>query len=227
MDAFEDFIIDTPYSLTEDDKMAINKASPDQKDGEHWKKDCLDDFKKRFRKYMLRKQHYRCAYCRLEIHDNEANAEIEHIVPKNLKPDWMYEPFNLCLSCKLCNTKKGHTKKILIDEEIKVLPKEKDAYLLVHPHLSRYSEHIELIDGIIYQGKTKEGLYTIWLCELDRYEVAAARAMKLIEHDHGMNRYTRILLMMQDENNKKLINNVDAFIERINDRIGEFINQAN
>ena len=123
MDDIEDFIITESYNVTEEDELAFHQASPDKKDKDHWDKGCLDGFKKRFRDDMLIKQNYICSYCRLDLHSNEATPEIDHIVPKSEKPDWMYEPFNLCMSCKMCNTKKN-TKEVLRDNTVADLPYE-------------------------------------------------------------------------------------------------------
>ncbi len=217
MKVTEDFIIDHPYELTVEDLMAIEEASPEEKDKDDWEKKCLNDFKGRFRRDMLPKQNYRCAYCRLELHTNEVTPEIEHIVPKNLKPNWMYEPFNLCLSCKLCNTKKGHRKKTLVDESVEEVPHDAGAYKLIHPYLDRYSENIEFVGDILYRGISDKGRYTIWLCELNRYEVAAARAMELIKQ--GAIDETRTILMLTDEDNQKLVDDLDVFLEDIRNRI--------
>lgn len=216
MNKFEDFIIDKPYELTADDKEAIKKASPDEKKGEHWKDPCLDGFKKNIRTYYKKKQNECCAYCRTEIQDNQASPEIEHIIPKDLKADWMYMPFNLCLSCKLCNTKKGHTKPVLKDDSLTDLPTTSDQYLLIHPHLDKYSDNIELVDGILYKGISDKGVHTIYLCELDRYELAAARASEVLKRDADS--ITRFLLLVSDANNQKLLNNLDAFLEKIKGR---------
>lgn len=143
--------------------------------------------------------------------------EIEHIVPKSLKPNWMYEPFNLCLSCKLCNTKKGHRKKTLVDESVEGIPRDTKAYKMIHPHLDRYSENIEFVGDILYRGISDKGRYTISLCELNRYEVAAARAMELIKQ--GAIDETRTILMMTDEINQKLVDDLDVFLEDIKNRI--------
>lgn len=53
--------------------------------------------------------------------------------------------------------------------------------------------------------------------ELNRYEVAAARAMELIKL--GAIDETRTILMMTDENNQKLIDDLDVFLENIKNRI--------
>jgi uncharacterized protein (TIGR02646 family) len=220
MKQIEDFVIDHPYEMTMDDISVIDEASPDVKDKDHWEKDCLKDFKRRFRAKMLPKQNYRCAYCRLELHPNEATPEIEHIVPKSLKPNWMYEPFNLCLSCKLCNTKKGHVKKTLEDESLEEMPRDSESYKMIHPHLDKYSDNIEFVGDILYKGISKKGRYTIWLCELNRYEVAAARAMELIKQ--GAIDETRTIFLLTDSNNQTLVDDLYAFLDDIKNRIRIF-----
>ena len=220
MNKFEDFIIDKAYELTTEDEEAIQKASPSMKDGKHWTKPCLVGFKQNIKDYLKKKQNEYCAYCRMELHDNEASPEIEHIVPKKLKADWMYIPFNLCLSCKLCNTKKGHVKPVLRNNSVTDLPTTSDQYLLIHPHLDKYSDNIELVDGILYKGITDKGVHTIYLCELDRYELAAARASEVLKKDADS--ITRFLLLVSDANNKKLLNNLDSFVEKIKERAKKY-----
>lgn len=220
MKATEDFVIDHPYELTGEDRRIIGEASPGLKDKDHWEKDCLKGFKRRFRKDMLPKQNYRCAYCRLKLHSNEVTPEIEHIVPKNLKPDWMYEPFNLCLSCKLCNTKKGHVKKTLVDESVETLPRDSESYKMIHPHLDRYSENIEFVGDVLYRGISDKGKYTISLCELNRYEVAAARAMELIKQ--SVIDETKIILLLTEKGNELLVDDMNDFLEDIKNRIRVF-----
>ena len=217
MKVTEDFVIDHPYELTGDDIQAIGEASPEAKDKDHWEKDCLKEFKRRLRASMLPKQNYRCAYCRLELHPNEITPEIEHIVPKSLKPNWMYEQFNLCLSCKLCNTKKGHVKKTLVDESVDVMPRDSESYEMIHPHLDKYSENIEFVGDVLYRGISEKGKYTIWLCELNRYEVAAARAMELIRQ--SVINETKIILMLMEKGNEALVDDMNDFLEDIKERI--------
>lgn len=217
MKVTEDFVITHPYELTGEDLQAIEEASPGEKDKDDWEKKCLNDFKRKIRRDMLPKQNYRCAYCRQELHPNEVSPEIEHIVPKSLKPNWMYEPFNLCLSCKICNTKKGYRKETLVDDSVEEMPHDTRAYKMIHPHLDKYSENIEFVGDILYRGITDKGRYTIYLCELDRYEVAAARAMELIKQ--GAIDETRTILLLSDTENQGLINKLDDFLEDIKNRI--------
>lgn len=220
MNKFEDFVIDSPYQNTESDKEGIAKASPNGNHKEDWASNHLDDYKKHLRDYLREKQHSRCAYCRLRIHENEATAEIEHIVPKDKKPEWMYDAFNLCLSCKLCNTKKGHVKKIIVDDNVVSLPKDSKSYLLIHPYLDHYSEHIEFVEKVLYKGLTEKGRYTIKLCNLNRYELAVERADQAIIHDASS--YGGLMLALVDENHKILVDKVDRLMEGIRKRIKEY-----
>ena len=227
MDEIEDFIIDKPYELTEEDKKAIHKASPKKKDDSHWKKACLSGFKTRFRDYMKPKQNYCCAFCRLDLHSNEATPEIEHIVGKDDFPDWMYEPFNLCLSCKLCNTKKS-TKKVLVDESVTRLPHDSSAYLIVHPYLDKYSDYIEIVGNVLYRGKDGirgKGYNTIEKYALDRYEVALARAMQYILYNGVGNEYTKFLILVEAPENKKLIREekFEDFQKELKERIQVYL----
>lgn len=224
MDDVEDFIISEPYALTDDDRKAIEKASPGEKNGQHWMNPCLDEFKKRFRDDMLLKQNYMCAYCRLKLHPNEATPEIEHIVDKGGHPDWMYEPFNLCLSCKICNTKKNR-KNVLKDVAVAALPTDSEAYLLIHPHLDKYSDYIEFVGDVLYKPKgdgDSKGANTIKFCELNRLEVAIARADKYIDkHGIGQPCVDFLLQMMGNPMNKKLIKADEAenFTAKLQEKI--------
>lgn len=225
MNKLEDFKIVRPYTLTADDVNAIHLASPGVNDKDDWAKPELDGMKERLREYLREQQNGRCAYCRLKLHENVATSEIEHIVPKSKKPQWMYEPFNLCLSCKLCNSIKGYRKKILENraDSASTLPRSSSDYKWIHPYLDIYSEHIELVDGVLYRGKTKKGKYTIWLCGLDRYQVAAERADVLISRN--VNNYVRIMLLISNPDNAQYVKNIDVLKERIERMIEEYMEE--
>lgn len=220
MNRFEDFVIDQPYQKNGSDLACISAASPNGNHSGDWESHYLETFKTNIREYLRKKQNGRCAYCRLRIHDNEAQAEIEHIVPKQKKAEWMYDTFNLCLSCKSCNTKKGYQKEIIEDNEVTQLPRDSSSYLIIHPYLDQYSQHIELVEEVLYKGLTDKGRYTIELCKLNRFELAAARAEGVIEHDSTL--YSKWMLLLVNEENQRLIDNVDKLIKRISELIDEY-----
>ena len=215
----DDFVIDAPYEITPEDATLISQASPFDNNSEDWEKTCLSGFKDRIRRYYLKKQNRRCAYCRTVIRISQASSEIEHIVPKSFNPRWMYEPFNLCLSCKICNTKKS-TKSVLDTDESQKLPKLSEEYLLVHPHIDKYSEHIRIIEDVLYEGLTEKGQDTIRICELDRYELAADRAEDILKSERPLSE--RFLLSLVQHQGHCLVNVYSEFEERVHELFQEY-----
>lgn len=219
MNEKEDFIIDEVYPIEAMDEALINKASPDVKKSTDWNKHCLVAYKQRVRDFYLKKQHRYCAYCRTKIKTSQAQAEIEHIVSKSNKPAWMYNPFNLCVSCKSCNTKKNN-KKILARNYGEELPKQSTDYKIVHPHLDRYSQHINILDRIFYVGISDKGKNTINTCALDRYELAADRAEEIIRNEGDI--LEKIMLTLLEKREKPLLNIENKFLDRIKEMISEY-----
>lgn len=215
----EDFIIANPYQKTADDEALIRQASPGIKRSTDWEKDCLREYKTRVRDYYRIIQKRRCAYCRTVVRTSQAPAEIEHIIPKSQNPQWMYEPFNQCMSCKSCNTKKS-TKNVLSDQNVTVFPLQSADYILVHPHIDRYSQHINIIEGILYQGLTVKGSDTIRICGLNRYELAADRAEDKIKEEKSLDE--QALLSLVKHIGKPLVNVYAKFQERIHEICEEF-----
>src|SRR4029079_15736835 len=55
---------------------------------------------------LLDETHEKCAYCESAFR-HVTHGDIEHITPKNGRPDLTYEWTNLTLACDVCNTSKG------------------------------------------------------------------------------------------------------------------------
>lgn len=219
MNALEDFIIQRPYLKTNEDEDLINQASPGVNHHRDWEKKCLSPFKERARDHYRIQQNRRCAYCRTIIKSSQSSPEVEHIVHKSSRSDWMYETFNLCVSCKSCNTKK-HTKNVLRNKHVINLPHKSTSYLIVHPHIDQYSSHIEIVDDILYKGLTTKGRNTIQICGLDRYELAADRAEEKIKTEG--HEYERVILELISRMRKPLVNVLDKFEERIHEICEEY-----
>lgn len=219
MKTIEDFLIDSPYVRNDFDNALITQASPKENHADDWEKSCLSEYKKRERDYYFKKQNRRCAYCRTIIKTSQASPEIEHIVHKSGRPEWMYESFNHCISCKMCNTKKG-IKNVLSNDVVTDLPRQSAGYLLVHPHIDRYSQHINIIKGILYEGLTEKGRETIRICELDRYELAADRAEDNIMEEKSLDE--QALLALVKHSGKPLVNVYKKFEERIHEICEEY-----
>ncbi len=221
MNEFDDFIIESPYILTETDKLAIAQASPNGNNYKDWEKSCLADFKDRIRAYYKKKQYRRCAYCRTIVHESQASAEVEHIVPKSKREGWMYKTFNMCYSCKLCNANKGYQKPILANEDVEDLPHDSIEYLLIHPHIDRYSEHIEIVGNILYKGISDKGKNTISICGLNRYGLAAERAEDVIRIK-GSKYEGYLLALVEADENRFLVDVISKYKESIHNICEEY-----
>lgn len=98
-------------------KKHINKLRP-LKGGE-WDFDDeeISNIKKLIRVQLMKHQDAKCAYCGLAF-DGTSRAEIEHIAPKGGKKrpkytTFTFTPYNLVLSCHLCNSP--------VKKEVKIL----------------------------------------------------------------------------------------------------------
>jgi len=140
---------------------------------------------------LLELQNSRCVYCQSIIEVNENGyRELEHVLPKKESkgctiakgtsndfkkrrstlgyPEFTYEPRNLAISCKQCNTKKG-TYDPLRDRSAKrplvKYPGVKEIEWF-HPHYQKYSEHILLDENFLFAEVTPEGGRVIEVCGL-------------------------------------------------------------
>ena len=185
MTEFEDFVVQEPYQPTDEEKEAISELEKNGLMPKDWNsgKVGIESFKDHIREHMYEEQNYRCAYCRIELPIACCNLQREHIVPKTPHPKWMFEPRNLCFACDKCNNYKNDAE-VLSNPYIEDYPITSGDFLIVNPFLDKYSNHIELKEGIIYVGKTVKGRFTIETCHLFRVDLALERAkQKMKEED--------------------------------------------
>lgn len=139
----------------------------------------LKHLKKDIRSHLTKQQDYFCPYCNYPILSNNGNNwDIDHVIPKSLNPRFLFEPNNLVLSCKDCNTIKNN-KNTYYNSRVKVLkkyPNKAQSFLIIHPFLDPedYSHHIYKVPigdshFHIFYGKTPKGSKTIELCNLHRF----------------------------------------------------------
>lgn len=214
-----DFVIQSPYTLTSDDTKAIEKASNGNPQKEDWEKSTLEDFKGRVRQHYRDQQNDRCAYCRMDISTATSYFPIEHIVPKSLHPEWMYETLNLCVACANCNSAKNN-QEVLSNQDTTILPTESSGYIIIHPHYDRYFDHIEIVDGLLYKGLTPKGTKTIEICNLTRIGLLTERAKQLITKEQEKFRYSKLLITytqnsMWIADTDKLLKEIQELMERL------------
>ncbi|WP_175883719.1 HNH endonuclease [Burkholderia sp. BCC0044] len=136
----------------------------------------IQEVRKEIREHYLGEQSYRCAYCRIEKKEKHGMVwDVEHILPKSLYPKFVFEPENLCLACKECNTPKDDCD-VLNGEAAKrsAFPNKSGDYRIVHPHYDIYSDHFEVsvVGGrrryrILNKGKAR---FTYMVCDLSRFD---------------------------------------------------------
>ena len=207
-----DFVITSPYAMTSADIKAVSKASKGKPQKEDWENSSLKAFKDRVRQYYRQQQNRKCVYCRMDVSSATGYFHIEHIVPKSVHPEWMYEPFNLCLACPQCNSAKN-IQEVLDNTDITDLPTESSDYLIIHPHIDRYFDNIEIVDGLLYKGLTKKGEYTIKLCNLTRPELLSERARVFIQQEQEPDSYSKLLITYI--HNFRWIGDMDNLLDEI------------
>ncbi len=142
-----------------------------------WEKNDNDtkDLKNKLSEYTLIQQKCKCAYCEELI---TGGAQLDHIVPKKLHPEFCYEPKNLLTSCSVCNMyikNAGDTVKSPIIGRY-----EKNEFLIVHPYFNDPNVHIKYIneDRVVIDTNrcTDLGKATINFFRLNDYPAYCKRA---------------------------------------------------
>jgi len=223
----EDFMVAEPYRPTEDEKQAIAKLEAKGLKAKNWdsKRKFIKSFKENLREDMYEKQNELCAFCRIHVPLSCVPMHREHIVYKDEHPQWMFLPENLCIACPLCNEFKGTTE-VLANPNTKTYPRNGSGFKIIHPLYDRYSEHVDLIGGILYRGKTDKGRFTIATCHLYRVKLAEERVTQLkIEENKGTIIAGLMKLLSQSEmyvdDNKKFIQRVTKIVDSYKQKLVE------
>lgn len=154
--------IQNQFNLTDEDKLLISNNYSVHTD---WDKQIFQDLKSRIRDHLRNQQSNLCCYCKRVLSFDPGSTDIEHILPKSKFPQFAFEPLNLALSCPVCNNHKSF-KPVLHKENITRYPKVRNNFTIVHAHYDNYSEHINIIDEIVFDALTDEGSETIKICRL-------------------------------------------------------------
>lgn len=155
---------------------AIQKISTVQKlENFDWNSEDNEELRKEIRNYYRLEQKGICSYCRQTVSIVFAtNCHIEHIAPKSIHPEYIFEPKNLCVICSDCNQIKRDQETIgeipdTIKKKYKTkYPDKSEDFLIVHPHFDNYDDHILIINGFYIDKASKKGSFTIGACLLNR-----------------------------------------------------------
>jgi len=145
-----------------------------------WDKSVYDRLRNNIRSDYYTNQLGCCFYCKTELEANAYSAHLDHIINKALKPQWMFLPMNLVLTCYACNVQKGQKRTVRsfvrLDNMV-IMPTHSTHYKIVHPYFDIYDHHLELEDGLFIKAKNNDkGAATIEMCKLWRPIYAARRA---------------------------------------------------
>jgi uncharacterized protein (TIGR02646 family) len=157
-------------------KIAAKKKTWDSKTNE------IKALKSTIKKHYSIVQNDTCAYCRTPVRFDGYGEAIEHIVVKSEKFRWMFHPYNLCISCYGCNTKKG-IENTLINVPTSYangyndIPLNSNSYRIIHPHFDTYSKYIQETKLLCIPKTTSiKGPETIRICKLNRLDLIYTRA---------------------------------------------------
>lgn len=201
--------------------------------GRPWENTAHDVAKAKLKSALLVAQKGKCAYCRRYIRDETGHLEIDHILPKApfgnpLKwlsnensmrkstagyPTFTFVPFNLTLSCKRCNNKKGtYDSRFDRSAPVKsIYNLDPQSYNWIHPYLDNYLDHINLIEGMIYQATnaSEKGVRVIEVCQLDKLAaVETLSAQVKAQNARAIGKAIALLLDMVDHYGWDLIADV-------------------
>lgn len=134
-----------------------------------WSDESVSEIKERVKRFYIKAQDYRCCYCKhRNMTDNLSSWTLDHVLPRDSFPQFMFHPENLAVSCHDCNIAKSA--KVLLDRRTRIrFPNSSKPYTLCHPHYDSWDEHIERYGTTAYNSLSKKGAVTITECNLFRF----------------------------------------------------------
>ncbi|WP_435260964.1 HNH endonuclease [Tenacibaculum sp. nBUS_03] len=178
----EAWIINRKYVLSQED-LDILQEYP-VKVAKDWSKKEYKPIRDRIRAHYFSIQNKTCSYCRLPINEGTDNVEIEHIIDKNRRLDFIFETLNLVVSCHKCNFSKSKKEVMNVCPPENTYPIDGTTFNIIHGHYDNYFDHIEFLANSSYHALTNKGAFTIDKCKLDRVGLAEQRErISMYEND--------------------------------------------
>ncbi|MRG45345.1 HNH endonuclease [Chitinophaga sp. SYP-B3965] len=168
--------------------------------GDIWNDETLLDIKRKIKLYCLGLTTDQCCYCRTDFTAEFMMViDIEHVLPKSIFGAFMFELFNLSVSCKRCNMniKRERTDFLLDVNQVHLQPQNAGQYFFSHPNLDNYFDNIEYFFTarndkkiIKYTPLTDKGRFTYDFFKLNQKEVETlneAQGVKPAENELSEN----------------------------------------
>jgi hypothetical protein len=117
-----------------------------------------------------------CAYCRTAEHLTVAIFDYEHILPRSVGGETVFE--NICFACPTCNRYKA-------DRTVAVDPETQEAVALFHPHRDIWDAHFQwTADATRLIPQTAQGHATVSALRMNRPQLIRVRRMWVAMGEH-------------------------------------------
>ncbi|MFV1885250.1 MAG: HNH endonuclease [Balneola sp.] len=200
--------IERAYELSAEDESILQQFPVNK--AKDWKKPEFKPIRDRIREFYRNIQNDTCCYCRLPINKGSDQIEIEHIIDKNKRLDFIFEGRNLVVSCHKCNFTKSKKPVMALCPPINQYPQDGSTFNILQGHYDDYFEHIEFLEDSIYHALTTKGEFTIQICGLDRVGLAEQREKVTLYEDDEL--VSDVIDIRNSANNDEKI---DALIEKL------------
>ena len=209
-----------PITQAEIDTVSNNGPTLDKDD---WYKSCFKTIKSDIKVHYARKQKRRCAYCRTLINVDGYDEAIEHILPRNHRPQWMFVQQNLVIACKGCNSSKGP--KDTMNPHVNHFghlpancPVSSIDFKIFNPHFDTWEDHFTIEDNFFLSTKANsKGPYTYKELNMHRYHIIIDYIDQLSLRADSYKSITKRIRKVKDkkkqEEMKKAIESLKAMID--------------
>ncbi|KAB0325498.1 hypothetical protein LSO07_18065 [Janthinobacterium sp. PLB04] len=137
----------------------------------------ITDFREETKNHYYFAQLRACCYCSIELVSHQGTFDAEHIIDKNMFPQFMFDFSNLAVSCKTCNGAKSNASVLASLVAPLSVPLASDDYIIVHPHIDEWDYYFfyDSIGRIVAKIKNGKAENTIRICGIN-YRNAARLA---------------------------------------------------
>lgn len=168
---------------------AYEARDPIDQSGDYWSADEVKPVKAAIKAHYIAEQKRVCCYCAGDLGtSNQGNWDCEHVIARSTHPRWLFTPGNLAVACKDCNLAKSD-EPVLANKRRKTWPTRSTDYVIVHPYLDRYDDHIRWVGTVPRPNGSLKGKNTIYMCDLLRFAADEAA----LPSDPGDKRYDQLV----------------------------------
>lgn len=174
-------------------------ATAKAKGGKVWDDETLYDIKQRIKSHYRNGGEGHCCYCKRRFKGEfKMDIDIEHILPKSRYTDYIFEMFNLNISCKRCNMEIKKERIDFLKDAATIIAnvKHTNQYHIIHPNFDNYFEHMDLDvniknekEMVKFTAKKPKGTYTYNFFKLNELETDTfneAQGVKLTKNNQDL-----------------------------------------